>query len=57
MAAVTLQVIPSFLQIIQKTASLFLQTLMKNILWVKDTVLLATMKKCVSYPIADITVF
>ena len=30
MAAVLLQVIPSFYKIIQKTASLFLQTLMKN---------------------------
>ena len=46
-----------FLQSIQKLASLFLQTHMKNILWVKNTVLLATMTRCASSPIADITLY
>ena len=56
MAAVMLQMIPSFfLQIIQRTASLFLQTPMNFILCVKNTGFLATMTRCDSYPIADIT--
>ena len=42
---------------IQKTASLFLQTNMKNILWLKNTVFLATMTSCASYPIAGITLY
>ena len=41
----------------KKTASLFLQKPTKNILCVKNTVLLATMTRCASCPIADITLF
>ena len=49
MAAVKLQVIPLFfIQIIQKTAFLFLQTRMKCQFWVKNTALLATMLRCAS---------
>ena len=47
----------AFIQIIQKAASFFLQSHMKNILRVKNTVLLATMTRCASYPIGDITLF
>ena len=58
MAAVNLQVIPSFfLQFIQKTAFLFPQSHKKKRLWVKKTVLLATMTICASYPIADTTIY
>ena len=35
----------------------FLQTNMKKILRLRITVLLATMTRCNSYPIADITLF
>ena len=52
-----LRVIPAFKQISQKTAFLFLQTHMKNKLCVMKTVLLATMTKCASSPIASITLF
>ena len=53
-----LQVIPSFqTNDTKKTATFFLQTNMKTILRVKYTVLLATMTKCASYPIADITLY
>ena len=48
---------PAFIQIIQKTASLFLQTHIKKTLWVKNTVLLATVTSFASYPIADITLY
>ena len=41
----------------KKTASLFLQTQMKNKFWVKNTVLLATMTRCASYTLSDITLF
>ena len=37
---------PAFIQIIQKTASSFLQTHMKNVLWIMNTVLLATTTRC-----------
>ena len=55
MAAVMLQVIPSFYTKYSKT-SLFIsaQTFEKK-MWVKKTVLLATMTRCASYPNADIT--
>ena len=55
MAAVMLQVIPSFYKKnFQKTACLLLKTQMRKILCAKNTVLLATMISCASYPIADI---
>ena len=57
MAAVMLQLTSRLCTLFSKTASLFLQTLMKQILWVKNTVLFATTTRCASYPIADITLF
>ena len=41
----------------QKMPFLYLQTQMENNLWGRNTVLLATMTRCASYPIADITLF
>ena len=43
--------------ILNKQAFLFVQTPMKNILCVKNTVLLATKTRRASYPIADMTLF
>ena len=48
---------PASLQFIQKTVFLLLQTHMKNILWVKNTVLQATMTRCASLPFVDITFY
>ena len=44
-------------KLFKNKASFFLQTQLKNILRVKNTVLFATMTRCVSYPIADTTIF
>ena len=55
MAAVLLQVFSSFYTNDSKKPCFFLQTQMKNKLWVKNTVLLATMTRCPSYPSVDIT--
>ena len=57
MVAIKLQVISRFLQSIQKTVFLFLQTRTKNTLWVKKTVLPTEMTKFSSYRIAEIKLY
>ena len=54
MGAVKLQVIPSLYKFFN---TLILETHMKNLLRVKNTVLLATMTRCPSNPIADIAFY
>ena len=55
MAAVMLQKIPGFL--LQKTVFLILHTQMEIILYVKNSLLLATMTRGASNPIAVIAIY
>ena len=50
MAAVTLQVIPIIVQVIQTAVILLPQRFFQNTMWVKKTLLLATMTKYACYP-------
>ena len=58
MVAVLLQAIPSFYTTFSKNSLfLFLQTFIKNTMWVKNAVLPATMTGYASYPYADIILY
>ena len=55
MAAAMIQVIPKFLQTFQEKVTLFLQTPMKNTLYVKTAVLFTTMTSCSFYTFSGVT--
>ena len=56
-AAVMLQVTPSYHEKCPKTDCSFLQTHTKTIFWAKSSALPTTTPKCAFYPMADVTFF